>query len=66
MARANPSIVAKMQAKLATYTYYVPTLSVDNVACYTCPGSAPKTFWSGFSGPSCKPENASLSDSVAQ
>ena len=57
--------VPKMWAKLATYTYYVPSLSVDNFACYTCPGSAPKTFWSGFSGPSCKPKNVSQSDSLA-
>lgn len=50
--------VAAMTTKLATFQYYVPALTPENLACYTCGNhvkatSPPRLWWSNFSGPCC-------------
>ena len=60
LAKTLPEITAKMAAKLATYTPYVPTLSPANLACYTCGQNStapPHLWWQDFSGPCCVKKN---------
>lgn len=63
LAKQLPAVLQQMQAKLATFQYYIPSLSPDNLACYVCGNTSsapPKTWWQGFSGPCCVPKNNSL------
>ena len=59
IAGGRPDLVREMSAKLGTFVFYVPGLSHENMACYTCPSHPPVAYWQGFSGPCCVPNNAS-------
>ena len=53
---AMPQLAAKLRAKLATFTSYVPPLSAENLACYNCTGLDPHSGnkrWGAFWGPCC-------------
>jgi hypothetical protein len=63
LAKSLPDVATKMAAKLATFTPYIPTLSPDNLGCYTCgqgSDAPPHLFWQGFSGPCCVHKNTSI------
>ena len=48
--------VAEHKAQLATYKAYVPSLSLENLACYNCTGMdahSGNSRWEPFWGPCC-------------
>ena len=56
-----PDVVEKMKTKLATFQYYVPELTPENLACYTCGEThldPPHLWWQNFSGPCCISDTA--------
>ena len=60
LASSLPDVVKTMAAKMATYRPYVPSLSPEELACYTCGDNntdPPKRWWQGFSGPCCVPSH---------
>ena len=56
LASRMPNLTAKLRAQLATYKAYVPSLSLENLACYNCTGldaQSGNSRWEPFWGPCC-------------